>query len=506
MTETAGSGISYGRRLSMLADVHPDAVAVIFAAEDGTESTLSWRLLEERSNQVARLFAERGLAEGDTVALALRNGPEHLFSTFAAWKLGASVLPIRWDLPQWERERLLDVAEAKVVVAAWENPTPGTISRGDIGATVDRDAGLLEDHVPEYTRLIATSGATGTPKIVAIPAPGIMQEDETAATVLGRQSGKRYLATSPLYHVNGWTYCYNPLLQDCQAVLMERFDAARAVDLVERYGVHYACMVPTMLIRVARLPDVSTRDFSSIERIVCGGASAPDWVVRAWLELVPPDRFTLTYGGSENHGLVMTTGDAWLEHPGTVGKPVNAEIRIVDENGAEVPTGEIGEIRLRNRMHTTRFRYIGMPTPPPDPDGFASFGDMGSVDEDGFVYIADRRQDMIVTGGANVYPAEVEAVISEHPGVLDVVVVGLSDPEWGHRVTAVVEPADATDPPTPEALRAHCRERLAPYKVPKSFETMARIPRTAAGKVSRTRLAEDLAAGSAPGGTAQGVR
>ena len=499
MTETADTGISYGRRLTMLAAEHPDAVAVVFAAEGGTESALTWQHLEQRSNQVARLLAERGLGERDTIALALRNTPEHLFSTFAAWKLGASVLPLRWDLPQWERERLLDVAGATVVVAGWADPSPGTIGPEEIAATVDLGSDPLEDRVPEYARLIATSGATGMPKIVAIPALGVMEEDETVATVLGRRHDMRYLATSPLYHVNGWMYCYAPLLQDCQAVLMERFDAARAVELIERYKIHYACMVPTMLMRVARLPDVARRDLSSIERIVCGGASAPDWVVRTWLELVPPDRFTLTYGGSENHGLVMTTGDMWLEHPGTVGKPVNAEVRIVDEQGRTVPNGEIGEIRLKNLMRTPRYRYIGTPTPPPDPDGFVSFGDMGSVDDDGFVYIADRRVDMIVTGGANVYPAEVEAVISEHPDVLDVVVVGLPDPEWGHRVTAVVEPVDAGAPPTPEALGAHCRERLAPYKVPKSFEVVDRIPRTAAGKVSRSRLAEEFAGrGSRP--------
>jgi bile acid-coenzyme A ligase len=331
------------------------------------------------------------------------------------------------------------------------------------------------------------------PKIVAIPAPGIMDEDETASAVLGAQSDKRYLATSPLYHVNGWTYCYNPLLQDCQSVLMERFDAARSVELIERYQIDFACMVPTMLQRVARLSDVSPKQLASIERIVCGGASAPEWVVRAWLDLIPPERFTMTYGGSENHGLVMTTGEQWLTHPGTVGKPVNPDIKVVDEQGSELPTGEIGEIRLKNHMNTARYRYIGVPTPAPDPDGFSSFGDMGWVDAEGFVYIADRRQDMIVTGGANVYPAEVEAVITEHSGVLDVVVIGLPDSEWGHRVTAIIEPSDAAHPPSPDELRAHCKDRLASYKVPKSFEIVERIPRTAAGKVSRSRLAEEFA-------------
>jgi bile acid-coenzyme A ligase len=486
--------ISYGRRLTALAEAHPDATAVVFAAEDGSETPITWREIDLRSNQVADLFEERGLAEHDTIVVALRNSPEHLFSTFAAWKLGASVLPLRWDLPIWERSRLLEVATPKVVVASWDEPEPGTVTPDDLRSTTDRpDAPPAEDHVAEYTRLVATSGSTGTPKIVAIAAPTVMANDFTASAVLGTQQGKTYLTTSPLYHVNGWTYCYNPLLQDCRVVLMERFDAARTLELIERHRINFACMVPTMLQRVARLDAAADRDLSSIETLVYGGASLPEWVVRAWFELIPPERFTFTYGGSENHGLCMTTGDKWLTHPGTVGQPVGAEVKILDEHGAPVPTGEVGEIFLRSVVPGAGYRYIGQPTPAPDADGFASFGDMGRVDEDGFVYIADRRRDMVVTGGANVYPAEVEAVITEHPGVLDVVVVGLPDAEWGHRVHAIVQAADPADPPSAEELRAHCKARLASYKVPKGFELVERIPRTAAGKINRSALVEERA-------------
>jgi bile acid-coenzyme A ligase len=484
--------ISYGRRLTALADAHPDATAVVFAAEDGSETPITWREIDLRSNQVADLFEERGLAEHDTIVVALRNSPEHLFSTFAAWKLGASVLPLRWDLPIWERSRRLEVAAPSVVVASWDEPEPGTVTPEDLRSTTDRpEAPPSEDHIAEYTRLVATSGSTGTPKIVAIAAPTVMANDYTASAVLGTQQGKTYLTTSPLYHVNGWTYCYNPLLQDCGVVLMERFDAARTLDLIERHRVNFACMVPTMLQRVARLDDAAARDLSSIETLVYGGASLPEWVVRAWFELIPPERFTFTYGGSENHGLCMTTGDKWLTHPGTVGQPVGAEVRILDEHGEQVRTGEVGEIFLRSVVPGAGYRYIGQPTPPPDAAGFASFGDLGRVDEDGFVYIADRRRDMVVTGGANVYPAEVEAVITEHPGVLDVVVVGLPDAEWGHRVHAIVQAADPANQPTAEELRAHCKDRLASYKVPKGFELVERIPRTAAGKINRSALVEE---------------
>jgi bile acid-coenzyme A ligase len=479
----------------MLAGEHAEGdVAVTFAAEHGGETPITWRELESRANQTARFLRSRGLGDGDMVVVALRNSLEHLFTTFGAWKLGASVLPLRWDLPEWERDRLLAVAPAHLVVAGWESPAPGTVTPDDIRGTVDqRDDPLEDDHVPQYTRLIATSGATGTPKIVVTPSPGVMAVDEQMMNVTGAAVGKRYLTTSPLYHVNGWAYAYNPLLQNCPVVLMERFDAARAVELIERCHVQLTCMVPTMLMRVARLPDVKEHDLGSIERIVYGGASVPEWVVRAWFELIPPERFAFSYGGSEGHGLVMTTGDQWLEHPGTVGKPLDAEVKILDEHGNEVPIGEIGEIHLRQHNAGQNFEYIGQPTPPNTSEGFGSFGDMGYVDEDGFLYIADRRRDMIVSGGANVFPAEVEAVISEHPGVLDVVVVGLPDPEWGHRVHAIVQPVDPVDPPDAEELRAFCKERLASYKVPKGFEIVDHIPRSAAGKVNRSRMVEERA-------------
>jgi bile acid-coenzyme A ligase len=484
--------ISYGRRLTMLAGEHPDTVAVVFAREDGGEVPITWRELETRSNQVAHFLAGRGVDEDSMVIVALRNSPQHLFSTFGSWKLGASVLPLRWDLPEWERDRLLAVADAAVVVAGWENPAPGTVGPDDIDATTDQPASTPEpDHVPKYTRLIATSGATGTPKIVVTPSPGVMAVDQQMSTVLMDTAGKTYLTTSPLYHVNGWAYAYNPLLQDCPIVLMERFDAARAVDLIEKYKISFTVMVPTMLMRIARLEGVQSRDFSSIERIVYGGASVPEWVVRAWFELVPPERFAFTYGGSEGHGLCMTTGDQWLEHPGTVGKPLVGEVKILDTGGEEVPTREIGEIFLRGDTTAPRFQYIGQPTPEATAEGFGSFGDMGYVDEDGFLYIVDRRRDMIVSGGANVYPAEVEAVLTEHEGVLDVVVVGLPDPEWGHRVHAIVQPVDPEHAPTPEDLRAHCKSRLSSYKVPKSFEIVEQVPRTAAGKVNRSALVEE---------------
>jgi bile acid-coenzyme A ligase len=298
------------------------------------------------------------------------------------------------------------------------------------------------------------------------------------------------LCASPLYHNNGFSYCFAPLLRGDQVILLGHFDAARAVDLIERHGVTMTVLVPTMLQRIARLPDVRDRDFSSLLRVVYGGASLPEWVARTWLELVPPERFHFVYGGSEVVGVATCTGREWLEHPGTTGVAVSCDIAILDGDRKPLPPGEVGEIWMRLHSEQQPFQYIGTPTPAPILGGYRTYGDMGWLDEDGYLYIADRRQDMIVTGGVNVFPAEVEAALSEHPGLVDAVVIGIPDAEWGHRVHAVVQPVDPADPPSTDDLRAFCKERLSGPKVPKDFEIVEEMPRTSAGKVNRSRLVE----------------
>jgi bile acid-coenzyme A ligase len=487
-------GIPYGQRLTNLAERLGDATAVVFAAGDGSEEIVSWRRLDERANQVARLLAGRGIHEGDMVAVGLPNSLEHVYSTFGAWKLGASVLPLRADLPAWERDRMLGVAEPKLAVSDGADLPGPAVSTGEIRASVDLEGSPFERYgVPPTTRLIATSGSTGTPKIIVGTTPGLFVEDESTMTssVTGGAVGVTYLVVSPLYHNNGFMFLYPMLLAENPVVLVEHFDAARAVDLIERHRVQHTVMVPTMLQRIARLEGVRDRDLSSLERVIYGGAILPDWVARTWLELVPPANFLFVYGGSEQMGGTMCTGVEWLRKPGTCGSPTNCEILILDADREPLPTGDIGEVFMRLPNPDQPFRYVGMETPTPILDGFRSYGDMGYVDDDGYLFIVDRRQDMIISGGANIFPAEVEAALSEHEGLADAVVIGLPDPEWGTRVHAVVQPADPANPPTEEELRAFCRARLAPYKVPKAFEVVDQVPRTSAGKVNRSRLVQE---------------
>lgn len=485
----AESEISYGTRLTQLAGERGDAADLVLARTDGSEVMVSWNELEGRANQIARYLAERGVEEGGIVAIALPSCVEHVLATFATWKLGATVLPLRSDLPDWEVDRLLGLAGAAAVISDHPLSTTAAVTLDDLTATAEREDGPLPDRTSECTGMIATSGSTGRPKLIVVPARGVLGGDQQTRLIATAEPPAT-LITSPLYHVNGFAFAAPGLLEGGRVVLMERFDAERAVELIERHRITYLVMVPTMLQRIARLPDVDPQQFTSIQRVIYGGSTIPEWVVDRWLELVAPERFVFTYGMSERIGLVSMTGADWADHRGSTGRPVDNELRILDDTGNEVPDGQVGEIFMRPLDGPPRFRYIGSAMPTPTADGFHSVGDMGWV-ADGYLSIADRRQDMIISGGANVFPAEVESVLSEHPDVVDQVVIGLPDAEWGRQVHAIIQPADGAVPPSADELRDHCRQRLAAYKVPKSFEVIDRVPRTAAGKINRTVLADE---------------
>jgi bile acid-coenzyme A ligase len=478
---------SYGRRLRQLAETKPDELALLFVAEDGSEREISWRELDDRSTQVARALAEEGLGLGDRLAIGLRNSPEHLFAAFGGWKLGAVVVPVRWDLPEWELTRLRHVLKPTV-----------SLELGDTGV-FERSLGCstvpLPDVTPPKARGICSSGSTGTPKIIIVERAGVVNPATISNTSAMLESygpmphPQRVLVPGPLYHTVGFSST-NHLLAGDSVVLLERFDPGRVVDLIESRGVNGMTGATVILQRIARLDDIEERDLSSLLWVQQGAASLPHWLARRWIELVGPERFFMSYGMSEGLGLCVIRGDEWLQHPGSVGRPWRStSVRIAGAGGEPLPPGEVGEIYMSSPGGSD-FSYLGDALPPPlTEDGFATVGDLGWVDDEGFVYIADRQADLIITGGANVYPAEVEAALGEHPLVADVVVIGLRDPEWGRRVHALV--VTATDAPSPlaeEEIVAFAKSRLAAYKVPKSVEFVPSLPRSEATKVNRGAL------------------
>jgi bile acid-coenzyme A ligase len=482
--------VSYGRRLTEIATQRPNDVDLIMVDRLGNERPLSWLELETRANQIARALQSVGVGKDDIVALALPNCPEHVLVTLAIWKLGATLLPLRHDLPPWEMDRMLAMARPGALVSDTHSATCAVLTRANLDATGNLDSEPLDDAISDCVNLIASSGSTGLPKLIVTPERGVVGENPEQAHQQGTNDVTA-LVVSPMYHVNGFAFVAPTLIEGGRVYVMERFDAALAVELIERHQITFTAMVPIMLQRIARLDDVTPKKLASLQRVIYGGAKIPEWVVDRWLELIEPHVFTPVYGSSERLGFTMMSGAEWADHRGSVGRAGDVELSIRDEDGHALPVGEIGEIFMRQLEPRRIFRYIGVPNPEPTPDGFYTLGDMGRLDSDGYLYIADRRKDMIITGGANVFPAEVEAALSEHPNVVDQVVVGVHDDEWGQRVHAIVQATDPDHPPTTQELKAFCKDRLAAYKVPKTYEIIDRIPRTEAGKLNRGDLGQE---------------
>lgn len=485
--------ISFGRRISMLATEHPTKTAIVFVPEQGEEEQISWQELDRRSNQVARLLAEHGVGQGATVVVAVGNRPEYFYVAYGAWKLGALLLTLRPQLPDPERDAILDLAQPTVVVSEWEGMRFPALTRADVvRAEVYRDD-PLPDRLPNPGKALGSGGSTGRPKLIVKPGPWAMPLG-AITQVFGRcgfAAGQTSLVVSPVYHEIGFVGSHFGLFEDHTLVVMEHFDAARAVDLIERHRVEFLPTAPIMLQRMAALPDIRERDLSSLRGLTHAGAPCAPWLKRVWIDLLGAEKVHELFGATENNGYIYVRGDEWLQRPGTLGRPLNCHITILDEQGAAVMPGQVGEIFMQNvTVAGPTFEYRGAPPATTTPDGFTSVGDLGWLDADGYLYLADRRVDLIISGGANVYAAEVEAALSEHPDVDDVAVIGLPDAAWGKRVHAVVQPRDMTSPPSETALTAHVRARLAAYKAPKTYEFVTQLPRTEAGKIRRSALVE----------------
>ena len=485
---------SYMRRIARLADTHPDRAAIIFASISGDEQTISWGALERWTNQIARMMADRGVTSGAMVVTGVWNSPELIAFTIAAWKLGARVLPLRAVLPPPERKAILELAQPALILAEWDEPTWPTIRTGDLSAAAEYPDSPLPD-APHPGKAIGSGGSTGHPKLIIDPAWNPVAGVETGRR-LGTRQGQTQLMAAPLYHNSPFLQAFTGLADDQTLVVMEKFDAARAAELIERHRVSYAYLPPILMRRLALLPDFWERDFSSFEAMHSSAAVCPVWLKQVWIDKIGPEKVYEVYGSAEGIGATIIRGDEWLAHRGSVGNSTTSEIRILDEARNELPTGEVGEIFMRRRDGTTpTFRYAGAAPLKFTEDGFASLGDLGWLDQDEYLYIADRRVDMIVSGGANVYPAEVEAALSEHAGLADVAVIGVPDEEWGRRVHAVIEPHDSAIPPTVHELNLHVRERIAAWKAPKTYEFVEQLPRNEAGKIRRTALAAERESG-----------
>jgi bile acid-coenzyme A ligase len=423
----------------------------------------------------------------------LPNGIPFYESCVAAWKLGATPQPVSAVLPDRERQAIVELADPPLVVGV----DPGTHgARPAVPAGWEPDPAVSDDPLPPRTprwwKAPTSGGSTGRPKIIVAEQPGLVDPDDPPSLM---QRDGAQLVPGPLYHNGPFAFSTRGLLSGNHLVVMTRFDAGLTLKLMERHRVDWVLLVPTMMNRIWRLPHEErlSRDLSSLRVVLHLAAPCPPWLKEAWIEWLGPERIHELYAGTEAQGATWITGQEWLEHKGSVGRPARgSQMRILDTDGNELPAGEVGEVFMRPSGGPT-YHYIGAEARVRD--GWESIGDLGWMDQDGYLYLADRRADLILSGGSNVYPAEVEAALEEHPLVLSCAVVGLPDDDLGQRVHALVQLSDAV---TDDELRRHLAERLVRYKIPRSFERVDEPVRDDAGKVRRSALREERAVRPAP--------
>jgi len=474
---------SFPAVLAANATADPDGIAV----QCGDRS-ISRQGLESAANRAARCFAGMGVEQGDLVTIGLPNSIDWFVACLAAWKLGAVPNPVSPLLPAAERDAIIDRAEPALVVGF----SPEEISgRAAIAAGHEVDGSQSDESLPDRTspveRALTSGGSTGLPKLILARSPATYDPDTAFVMFSARRWG---LIAGPLYHGIPFASAWRSLLAGASVVVMARFDASECLELIDRHGVDRVTFVPTMMQRIARLSDEerASRDMSSLEFVLTSGSPCPQWLMKFWIDWLGPDVMHESFGSTERIGGTFITGAEWLEHPGSVGKPTGgSRIRILDpETGAEREPGELGEIYMMPPGGPgTSYRYVGA-DPRITADGWESVGDMGYVDVDGYLYIGDRRGDMILCRGRNIFPAEIEGALGEHPKVRSCAVIGLPDEDLGQSVHAIVEAAavTATD------LTTHLRERLVYYKVPNTFEFVDQPLRDDAGKLRRSLLRE----------------
>jgi bile acid-coenzyme A ligase len=473
---------SFSRRITELAEEEPDALQVTCG-----DHHLSRAQFDRLTNRLARDLAGRGVALGDLVTIALPNSVDWFVALAACWKLGAIPQPVSAALPDPELRAIVELAGSVVVLGIDAARLPGR-SCLPIGyqPPADLDDGPLPDATSPSWKAPTSGGSTGRPKLILDGAPATV-EALGMLTLFAPAKGCLVMP-GPLFHNAPIVWSCVALLQGCHVVVLARFDAEETLASVERYRATVLYVVPTMMKRIWRLPtEVRERfDLSSLVAVWHIAEPCPIWLKQAWIDWLGPERILELYAGTEAQVATLISGVEWLAHRGSVGRPVRGEVTIRDDEGREVPAGTEGEVWMRGTGKT--YRYIGAEARTL-PGGWESLGDMGRVDEEGYLYLGDRKQDMILVGGENVYPAEVEAAIQEHPAVRSVAVIGLPDEDFGHRIHAVVE-ADP-DEVTTEELLAFVATRVARYKVPRTVEFVDEPLRNDAGKVRRSALVEE---------------
>lgn len=496
----------------------PDHPAVVMAA---TGETMTFREMHEQANRIAHLFRSLGLQPGDHVAWCLENHSWFLPLAWGAHYAGLYYTALSTRLLVEEAAYIVENSGSTVYItsnekselaAALLGETPHVAHRFMLDGVVDGYESLEDavasqpstdlDGAVEGMDMLYSSGTTGRPKGVKVPLRDVPLGNPDAlfylvTLVFGANPETIYLSPAPLYHAAPLRFCLQTQRTGGTVVVMDKFDPVETLRLIEKHKATFAQFVPTMFVRMLKLdPEIREKyDVSSLQTVVHAAAPCPipvkEQMINWWGPVIHE-----YYAGTEGNGLCWTNSEDWLAHKGTVGKAIAGVVHIVGPDGEEVPVGEEGTVYFESEA---TFSYHGDPDKTKDsyhPKGWSTLGDIGRLDEDGFLYLTDRKAYMIITGGVNVYPQEAENHLTMHPDVVDVAVFGVPNEDFGEEVKAVVQPEQM--PATPEEaaelerrLIAYCREHLADVKCPRSVDFREELPRHPTGKLYKRLLKDE---------------
>jgi long-chain acyl-CoA synthetase len=497
----------------------PDKPAVIMSS---TGETITYAELDAEANRLSRLFRAAGLQPGDHVAFCLENHPRYYGVVWGAHYAGLYYTAMSSRLTTDEMAYILEDCEARAFItsaykadqaAELVDRMPGVEVRlmldGAIAGYEPYEEAVaahppvpLDEERVEGQDMLYSSGTTGQPKGVQVPLPnaalGTAPDPVQSLNLLlfGASADTVYLSPAPLYHAAPLRFCRTQHRIGGTVVVMEHFDAEDYLAVVERYRCTFSQLVPTMFIRMLKLPaEVRGRyDLSSLATVVHAAAPCPVEVKRQMIEWWGPIIHEY-YAGTEGNGFVYCNSEDWLAHPGTVGRAVVGQLHILDDDGDEVPVGEAGTVFFEGGARFSYHNDDAKTKSALDPRGrgWSTLGDVGHLDDEGFLYLTDRKAYMIIKGGVNVYPQEAENVLALHPKVADVAVLGVPNDDFGEEVKAVVEPVSSADagPELERELIAYCKEHLADIKCPRSVDFRDELPRHPTGKLYKRLLKDE---------------
>ncbi|MGI9615487.1 MAG: AMP-binding protein [Acidimicrobiales bacterium] len=488
------------------AEASPTAAAVI-----SDHGAVTFAELDRNANRLANALRSLGLVEGDAIALVCPNRPEFIEVLYGCQRGGFRLTPVNWHLTADEVAYIVDDCDAKVLIADASIRSAvdafNLADRCEIGLAIGDGGGPFQDYGtalesaddrPVTTSpggmMLYTSGTTGKPKGVYRPAP-VTGAGSINIGGYAEEGGDSHLCAGPLYHAAPMVFSLRmPLEMGAAVVLMDKWDAEEALRLIDEHRITHSHMVPTMFHRLLALPAATrdTYDTTSLKHVIHGAAPCPVADKRAIIDWFGPVVWEY-YGATEGMGSFVDSA-TWLTKPGTVGRPSDKDHVIVgDEDGAPLPTGEVGLVYMK-ASGATKFEYHKdeEKTRSTFKGEYFTLGDVGYLDDDGFLFLTDRSANLIISGGVNIYPAEVDEVLLLHEAVADVATIGVPDEAWGEMVLAVVELNDGSDESDAlaSALIEHCRKHLASFKCPRRLEFSGELPRSDNGKIYKRRLRE----------------